>query len=200
MASVRMQTLAIERPSGSAVRLELESEITGLLREMIGSRFADKRGELRGAGVFFKQTHRADEYELLRRMYGVVPKHIPAPLGLVVSNGGGSRAVHGYIMDHINGTDLEHPLRQWLFGFREEIIAQLRDVFDALHSAGIAHNDINPSNVMVRERDGRIFVIDPDAQVQRDVHDQSERAAEVQEDRVKAQELIETVRQSLRTV
>ncbi|MDE1768800.1 MAG: hypothetical protein KGH64_01165 [Candidatus Micrarchaeota archaeon] len=160
MATTRNR-INIIQPESFPIKPELEVVVRELISEMIGSRFVDNRDQLRQSGVFFKSTYIKEEYEMMQRMYGVTPGHIPQPLGLVTSLSEGNQIIHGYLLEHIAGNTLELPVKEWMSDFKKDIADQIRCAFNILHSAGISHNDIRRDNVLVRRNDGNVFIIDP---------------------------------------
>jgi len=69
------------------------------------------------------------------------------------------------VMDYIEGYDLQYLLsKSSNKSIPEKLVVkwaiQLCDVLNYLHRLNIIHRDIKPSNIMVREKDGKIFLVD----------------------------------------
>ena len=164
MANVK-ERLVVEQPKlllrGDGLNKPQEDAVRVMISEMISSRFVDKREQLRGLGIYFKQTHNSGEYEMMQRMHNAAPKNVPQPLGIVVSHSVGGPVVYGYLLRYIEGDTVEYPLKEWISVLGKSVTDQIQEIFATFHAAGLAHCDPNRANALVRRSDERVFVIDP---------------------------------------
>ncbi|HLO77862.1 MAG TPA: lipopolysaccharide kinase InaA family protein [Magnetospirillum sp.] len=58
----------------------------------------------------------------------------------------------------IAGPTLAAVLRQQ--PLEREVVVQIAEAIEALHRAGLAHGDLNPANIVLRDGDGRAVLID----------------------------------------
>ncbi len=71
---------------------------------------------------------------------------------------------HLYIVqEFIQGKDLSHeifPGKQLSEGYATKLLQDVLEVLSFVHSQGVIHRDIKPQNLMRRNQDGKIFLID----------------------------------------
>ena len=68
-----------------------------------------------------------------------------------------------YVMEYIDGESLSQLVKRRGALPEQEAIEYIRSVAEALkhvHSLGINHLDVKPGNIMVRRKDGRVFLLD----------------------------------------
>ena len=68
-----------------------------------------------------------------------------------------------YVMEYIEGESLSDMVKRRGALPEQEAVACIRSVVEALkhvHSLGINHLDVKPGNIMVRRKDGRVFLLD----------------------------------------
>ena len=68
-----------------------------------------------------------------------------------------------YVMEYIEGESLSQLVKRRGALPEQEAIEYIRSVAEALkhvHSLGINHLDVKPGNIMVRRKDGRVFLLD----------------------------------------
>jgi serine/threonine protein kinase len=73
--------------------------------------------------------------------------------------------------EHLGKADFLQSGRPLVHGGMRDLLQELKGAVDHLHALGIVHNDINPSNIMLRE-DGTIVLVDFDScrQLGHDLH------------------------------
>ena len=123
------------------------------------------------------------EFALLHAMKSAAPEYVPAPIALVKESSG---TYIGYVLEYFEGKTLAEVLIERMpagielqrfrvrsagrpimeHGSREDkallegIHAQLKDGFAKIHMAGLAHGDLQTTNIMVNGN-GEIRIIDP---------------------------------------
>ena len=136
--------------------------------------------------VVYSQEPQKDlrgEFEMLCAMKSAAPEYVPAPVALVRE---GSGTYIGYVLEHFEGKTLAEVLIERMpagmelqrfkvrsagrlimeHGSREDkallegIHAKLKDGFTKIHMAGLAHGDLQTTNIIVNGN-GEIRIIDP---------------------------------------
>jgi serine/threonine protein kinase len=67
------------------------------------------------------------------------------------------------VEEHIEGHDLSEeitPGRQWNEAEVVRFLQEILEVLAHVHQQGVIHRNIKPSNIMRRDRDGKLFLID----------------------------------------
>ena len=62
--------------------------------------------------------------------------------------------------NNLKEKNLDHSIEKWTIKERLEILRQLLEGMNYIHSVGVIHRDIKPANVMIREEDDQVKIID----------------------------------------
>lgn len=112
-----------------------------------------------GSGIrsLVKSEHLRPQFERLVEMHGIVQSHVPLPLA-TVRNADGEFV--GYVLEYVGGVTLRELLDDGMVDEAARQLARVEAAVEKLHARGIAHGDLNASNVLAAD-DGRTLLIDP---------------------------------------
>lgn len=100
----------------------------------------------------------AEEAAAAARLHSVSPLYFPKPLGTITIEG--SAQPVGVLTEMISGSTLEHLFVTSGIRAPARLATQIIDAVSAMHGAGLAHGDLNDSNILVTPG-GDIKIIDP---------------------------------------
>jgi len=112
-----------------------------------------------GSGIRskFNSESLSVQFERLIAMHHEAPARIPMPVAIVKSVDG---EFAGYILEYVEGETLQTLISVGMVSEARRHLAIVEDTIMRLHAKGMAHGDINSSNVIAAD-DGRTVLIDP---------------------------------------